>query len=69
MVPLIIFALSFLWSVVECCGQNGHCHGQLDEQPLLFFLSGAQASCLFVYVECSLSLKSLLDKNGCKVSQ
>jgi hypothetical protein len=32
------FASSFLCFVVEY-GQNGHCHGQLDEQPLSFLLA------------------------------
>jgi hypothetical protein len=60
-VILIRFALSVLWSVVECGQNKGHCHGQFDEQRLQFFICWAQGSCVFVYVQQSLGLKSLVD--------
>jgi hypothetical protein len=44
MILLIRFALSFLWFVVEC-GQKGHCHGQLDEPQLPFYLLRATSLC------------------------
>ena len=36
-VIIIRFALPVLWFVVEC-GQNGHCHGELDERRQQFLL-------------------------------